>query len=212
MRHAGNFNPEWGYLAPAPNFLRTARVFIVAAAIGSTASAAVVFSLMGRPAAERSVAARTLVQPVDPAATARSTPVAAQLQMQSEHALLLEAQHAAAPSAMRPQSAAAGAHAGAGSSAAGESGGASTAQNGPIAASLAETPRIVATEAPHARASANESTTKSPIKKSHAVAGAYPRYDGPRYAARRYEPRYDSMEQGPYAFLRQHGSYGSQKY
>ena len=32
MRHAGNFNPEWGYLAPAPTFLRTTRVFIVAAA------------------------------------------------------------------------------------------------------------------------------------------------------------------------------------
>ena len=64
MRHAGNFNPEWGYIAPAPHFLRTARVFVVAAAIGATASAAVVFSLMDRPAAETSVAARTLVQPV----------------------------------------------------------------------------------------------------------------------------------------------------
>jgi hypothetical protein len=62
MRHAGNFNPEWGYIAPAPNFIRTARLFVVAAAIGATASAAVVFSLMNRPAAEASVAARTLVQ------------------------------------------------------------------------------------------------------------------------------------------------------
>ena len=52
MRHAGNFNPEWGYIAPAPNFLRTTRLFVVAAAIGATASAAVVFSLMDRPAAE----------------------------------------------------------------------------------------------------------------------------------------------------------------
>jgi hypothetical protein len=38
MRHAGNFNPEWGYIAPAPNFLRTTRLFVVAAAIGATAS------------------------------------------------------------------------------------------------------------------------------------------------------------------------------
>ena len=60
MRHAGNFNPEWGYLAPAPNFLRTTRLFVVAAAIGATASAAVVFSLMDRPAAETSVAARNV--------------------------------------------------------------------------------------------------------------------------------------------------------
>jgi hypothetical protein len=57
MRHAGNFNPEWGYIAPAPNFLRTARVFVAAAAIGATVSAAVVFSLMDRPATETSVAA-----------------------------------------------------------------------------------------------------------------------------------------------------------
>ena len=91
MRHAGNFNPEWGYIAPAPNFLRTARVFVVAAAIGATASAAVVFSLMDRPAAETSVAARTLVQPVEPA---RSAPLVAQLQTQSEQASVSQTQRA----------------------------------------------------------------------------------------------------------------------
>ena len=42
MRFAGNFHPEWGYLAPAPNFMRTARVVVVATAIGATAGAAVV--------------------------------------------------------------------------------------------------------------------------------------------------------------------------
>ena len=57
MRHAGNFNPEWGYLAPAPSFLRTARIVVVASVIGATAGAAVVFSLVDRPAAEESVAA-----------------------------------------------------------------------------------------------------------------------------------------------------------
>src|SRR6476620_5670702 len=92
MRHAGNFNHEWGYIAPAPNFLRTARVFVVAAAIGATASAAVVFSLMDRPAAETSVAARTLVQPVEPALPTRDAPLVAQLQTQSEQTSVLQAQ------------------------------------------------------------------------------------------------------------------------
>jgi len=45
MRYAGNFHPEWGYLAPAPNFVRTARVVLVATTIGATAGAGVVFSL-----------------------------------------------------------------------------------------------------------------------------------------------------------------------
>jgi hypothetical protein len=81
MLHADNFNPEWGYLAPAPNLLRTARFFIVAAAIGATASAAVVFSLMDRPAAETSVAARTLVRPAEPAPPlTRTAPLVGQLQ------------------------------------------------------------------------------------------------------------------------------------
>ena len=80
MRPAGNFNPEWGYIAPAPNFPAHSARFVVAAAIGATASAAVVFSLMDRPAAETSVAARTLVQVVP----ARSAPLVAQVQPQSE--------------------------------------------------------------------------------------------------------------------------------
>jgi hypothetical protein len=61
MRHVGNFNPEWGYLAPAPSLLRTARVLLVATAIGAITSAAVIFSLIDRPAAETTIAARTLV-------------------------------------------------------------------------------------------------------------------------------------------------------
>lgn len=67
MRFAGNFNPEWGFLAPAPGFARMARIAVVAAAVGASAGAAVVFSLVERPAAEEtSVAARTLAQPTDP--------------------------------------------------------------------------------------------------------------------------------------------------
>jgi hypothetical protein len=52
MRSAGNFSPEWGYLAPVPSFMRTVRVVLVATAVGATAGAAVVLSLVERPAAQ----------------------------------------------------------------------------------------------------------------------------------------------------------------
>ena len=71
MRHAGNFHPEWGYLAPAPDFIRTARVVFVATAIGAAASAGVTFSLVAHPTTETSVSTRTLV---NEAAMARATP------------------------------------------------------------------------------------------------------------------------------------------
>jgi hypothetical protein len=74
MRYAGNFHPEWGYLAPAPNFMRTARVILVATAIGATAGAGVVFSLVGRADTETSVAARTLARPADVASAQLNTP------------------------------------------------------------------------------------------------------------------------------------------
>jgi hypothetical protein len=74
MRYAGNFHPEWGYLAPAPSFLRTVRIAIVATAVGATAGAGVVFALVDRPAAEISVAARTLVPSVAPAPISASAP------------------------------------------------------------------------------------------------------------------------------------------
>jgi hypothetical protein len=229
MRHAGNFNPEWGYIAPAPNFLRTARVFVAAAAIGATASAVVVFSLMDRPAAETSVAARTLVQPVGPAPPTRSAPLVAQMQKQPEQTSVLQTQRADAAGAIRPQGAAGVVHTGASSAV----GVASTTQRPPIAAALVEAPRIImTTEAPPARVLASEPNTaavpeaapvaaaaaaptpapRTVIKKPRAVAraAAPPRYDVPRYAAPRYEPRYDSMQRGPYAFLRQYSSYGQE--
>jgi hypothetical protein len=76
MRYAGNFHPEWGYLAPAPNFVRTARVVLVATAIGATAGAGVVFSLVGRADTEASVAARTLAQPAEVASAQLNPPQA----------------------------------------------------------------------------------------------------------------------------------------
>ena len=67
MRYAGNFHQEWGYLAPAPSFIRTARVVLVAVTVGATAGAGVVFSLVGREDTETSVAARTLARPAEAA-------------------------------------------------------------------------------------------------------------------------------------------------
>jgi hypothetical protein len=86
MGFAGNFHPEWGYLAPAPNVMRTARMVVVATAIGATAGAAVVLSLVDRPApglmADASttmVVVHSLVQPAEAAVAAAPTaePVAA---------------------------------------------------------------------------------------------------------------------------------------
>ena len=77
MRSAGNFSSEWGYLAPAPSFARTARIVLVATAIGATAGAGVVLALVDRsPEPERtSVAARAIVTSVHEAAA----PVASQM-------------------------------------------------------------------------------------------------------------------------------------
>jgi hypothetical protein len=149
MHHAGNFNTEWGYLAPAPSFLRTVRLVVVAAVIAATASAAVVFALMRRPAAEESVAARTLVQSVDQAPPTGGAPVAAQTRTQAEHA------------------------ADAGPPAASESGDASAHPRAPAAIALAEAPGMMvdATPAGEAReisaSSAREAapSLKPPSKK-----------------------------------------------
>jgi hypothetical protein len=46
MPFAGNFHPEWGYLAPAPSLVRSVRMVLVAAAVGATAGAGTVFALM----------------------------------------------------------------------------------------------------------------------------------------------------------------------
>jgi ribonuclease E len=87
MRSAGNFNPEWGYLAPAPNVMRTARMVVVATAIGATAGAAVVLSLVDRPvpgamvdASNTLVVVRSLVQPAEAAVPTDPMPAATMAQ------------------------------------------------------------------------------------------------------------------------------------
>ena len=82
MPFGGNFHPEWGALAPAPGFMRTARIVAVATAIGATAGAGVVLSLAGsgdalgpqanfEPASNRPlVIVHSLVQPAEAAPAA----------------------------------------------------------------------------------------------------------------------------------------------
>jgi hypothetical protein len=63
---AGNFHPEWGYVAPTPGFMRTVRIVLIATAVGAAVGGGVVVSLVDRTAdatSEDSVAARTLARP-----------------------------------------------------------------------------------------------------------------------------------------------------
>jgi hypothetical protein len=91
MPFAGNFHPEWGYLAPAPSFMRTARIVAVATAIGATAGAAVVLSLAGRPApgdvasaGKTFVVVHSLVQPAEAAVPSAASVAAAPMTVPAE--------------------------------------------------------------------------------------------------------------------------------
>jgi hypothetical protein len=80
MRHAANFHPEWGYLAPAPSFIRTVRIVLVATAVGAIVGAGVSFSGVSRQPTEPSVAARTLVvRPTEAMAGAKTAAQAIQV-------------------------------------------------------------------------------------------------------------------------------------
>jgi len=196
MRHAGNFNPEWGYLAPAPSFLRTARIVVVASVIGATAGAAVVFSLVDRPAAEESVAARTLAQPVVAASAPVGIPAATRLQaqdLQTSPQPQIDAQ-----SATRGQSAKLhAANARAGTPAASESSAISTTQHPASVAALAEAP--AAADAPPAQAAAEAVAGPDGTPAQKKVAKK------PRYTWRS-APRGEQGARGPLALLRPFGA------
>jgi hypothetical protein len=83
MRHTKNFHPEWGCVAPAPSFLRTVRTVLVATAVGGTAGAGVVLSLVDHSAGETSVAERTLVRQMPTMSTPPRAPQPAQLNAQT---------------------------------------------------------------------------------------------------------------------------------
>ena len=79
MRHAQNFHPEWGFLAPAPSFMRTLRTVFVATAVGAAAGGGLVLSLVDHSAGQTSVAERTLVRPIPTASTSVGAPQIARL-------------------------------------------------------------------------------------------------------------------------------------
>lgn len=198
MRHARNFNPEWGYLAPAPGFLRTARMVVVAAAVGASAGAAVVFSLVDHPIAEESVAARTLVLSAD-ASSPRVSPQAAELKLQNQPpsqpmdrqaaALSLANAHAAGPAAS-------------------ESGTSSTTQRPPGIAALAEAPAVVNAPPPAADETAATPATppvvtataqKKPVKRTRFTWQSTPRME-------------QAPNREPLALLRPFGAYPRSDY
>ena len=213
MRHVGHFNPELSYLAPAPNLLRTALVFVVAVVIGATASAAVVFSLMDRPAAETSVAARTLVLSAEPSQPARNAHPMAQQPVQSARAA--QTRTSEAPGAIAPHIAAVSAHSSIASPAANESAAAPTPEGRPAAA-LAESPKVTISAPPPAHALARENNSTARTAEAAPAPASTPVLKGPRKKPRvaraaarpRYEPRYEAMKRGSYASLRQYGSFG----
>jgi hypothetical protein len=203
MRHAANFNAEWGYVAPRPGFLRAARLVVVAGAIGATAGAAVVFSLVDRPVAEESVAARTLVpRPVAGMPVPVSVSVAAPLSGEwQRHQSTTDAPGATWRQAAVPLPA----HIGAAASSASESGTTSTMLRPAAGAALAEAPAM--TDAPPVLA-ANQTVAvapavvpaqRAPIKKPRlASARAAPRYAASRYYydAQRYGLQYAQIGMG----------------
>jgi len=100
MPHAGNFNTEWGYLAPKPGFIRTLRMVLGAGAIGTVAGMAVAMALVARPAADLSVAARTMAQSTGSSALSKSTVSTSNTQSNAE-VLASKAEHVAPPPSAR---------------------------------------------------------------------------------------------------------------
>jgi hypothetical protein len=177
MRLAENSNLEWGYLAPASSFMRAARAVVVATAIGASAGAAVIFSLVDQPMGEETVAARTLVHSVDsglaqvsrPAPIANAVPAGPAASQWSASSTTQGAAITDTPPAQSP--------------AASQWSASSTTQGHAITDNPPEQIRTAATVLP----SAKPERKPAPIKKSH--------------YAQRSAPRYGQPARGPFAFL-----------
>jgi hypothetical protein len=177
MRLAENSNLEWGYLAPASSFMRAARAVVVATAIGASAGAAVIFSLVDQPMGEETVAARTLVHSVDsglaqvsgPAPIANAGPASPAASQWSASSTTQGPAITDTPPAQSP--------------AASQWTASSTTQGPAITDNPPEQIRTAATVLP----SAKPDRKPAPIKKSH--------------YAQRSAPRYGQPARGPFAFL-----------
>src|SRR4029077_9689260 len=71
MRHPGS---EFGYLAPAREFGRTASIVLVAGAVGATAAAGAVFALIGGPGGDSSLATPAVTRSVESTAARPGAP------------------------------------------------------------------------------------------------------------------------------------------
>jgi len=169
MRSNREFDPsEWGYLARARDVHHTVLVVLVSAAVSATASAAVIFSLVDRPVAEKqSVEAPALA----PAETTSAGVSSQRLQLQSEaQATVPEAKQVgtATPATSILTNAAARA-------APSESATGSTVQQPSNMAALAEAPAV--TETPPAVEPAHDAAppAKKKVKKHWTVQ----RWEGP---------------------------------
>jgi hypothetical protein len=179
MRSAGNFHPEWGYLAPTPSFVRTLRIALVATAIGATAGAGVVISLLPHRASggstDGSIAAHALVTSV----SAANSSAAAIAPARPAAAAAAQAQTAAVspqPAAASPQQAgrsgAIGA-AGTNTAAAPQNIGAPDAANGAAPAQLAhvEEPAVAAPDREDTAPLPEAVPSKKAVTKRHRVSG-----------------------------------------
>jgi hypothetical protein len=207
--YARNVNPEWGYVAPAPSVMRMARLILVAAIIGATAGAATVFSLLDRPVAQESVAARTLVAPDSRGRLTASTSVAAQQptapnQVKSPNEVQNTEQKATRAPGARPQPI--------------ELATTSTSQGPTSTAALAETPAVkdvlsAQTLTDTVAVAANPAPAPKPqSKKPRTTSRIVSRTDASRYDGRGYdryldEPRYGYKPR--YGYEPRYGSRGS---
>jgi hypothetical protein len=188
MRFGRNFNPEWGYAAPSPSVMRTARLVGLAAIIGASAGAATVFSLLDRPIAQESVAARTLVAPDPKRPVTTSTSVAAQQptepqQVKSSAEAQNSAEQKARPGAtVHPQPS--------------ELATTPTPQRPTSAAALAETPSVKTPSAPINDTMAAAPDPKPQNRKPRILSRTARHTTAPRYDARGYEGYFGGPRNG----------------
>jgi hypothetical protein len=200
-----NFNPQWGYAAPAPGLLRSARSIVVAAIVGATAGASTVFSLLDRPVAEESVAARTLVAPDNSTSVAVQQPIELhQVKSPAEAGNSAEQKALSASTAARPQPS--------------ELPTTLTPQRPTSGAELAEVPAVKETLAAQtfnnivAVVPDSALAQKPQTKKPRITPRTALRADASRYDARRYDRYFNGPRYGyepRYEYVPRYGSRGS---
>ena len=83
MRHATTTRLQWGYPPPTPSAFRTAWVILIATAVGATASASVVVSLVDRSASQTSLSAQPVARLIQASRTRANASQIAQVNPQT---------------------------------------------------------------------------------------------------------------------------------